>query len=237
MKEINNLIYTLQINYTNDSGLNTSISIKLHDNGLEVKSVKVGNICITEETINGRVLSGRIDNSEGYCGYKYDYQNGENVLNINPNISLDTAISLINKTKMESDFLSAKLILSSILRSDYRFIILNKGNLSIIKTVSAENEKSENCSLQENIDLLKLDGAESFVEQHKKRVYKIDNEFVIEESQTLVDNYIKLQLNELSDIISQNPQNYKELTELKTKVNWAGSNSSIYITNNEEKTL
>ena len=170
MKEINNLIYALEINYTNNSQLNTSISIKLHDNGLEIKSIKVGNVCITEETLNGRIFSGRFDNSDGYCGYKYDYQNRENLLNINPNIPIDTATSLISKTKMESDFLSAKLVLSSISRDDYRVVALNKGSLNIIKTISAENEKSENCSLQESIDLLKLDGAESFVEQHKKRV-------------------------------------------------------------------
>ena len=48
MKEINNLIYTLEINFTNNSGLNTSISVKIQDEGLKTKSVKVENICITE---------------------------------------------------------------------------------------------------------------------------------------------------------------------------------------------
>ena len=114
MKEINNLIYTLEIDYENASGARTSISVKLHDTGLKIKSVKVGDICITEETINGRVLSGRFDNSNGYCGYRYDYKNGENLLNINPNTSINTAISLINKTKQKLDFLSAELVLSSI---------------------------------------------------------------------------------------------------------------------------
>lgn len=218
MREINNLFYALEINYANHSGVNTSISIKMYDHGLKIKCVKVGNISITEETINGRVLSGRFDNSNIYCGYKFHYQNGESLLNINPNISLNTAISLINSTKMEYDFLSAELVLSSISRNDYRVVSLDKGSLNIIKTISAENEKSESCSLQESIDLSKLDGEETFVVRHKKRVYKMNNKCVIEENQTLVDSDIKLQLNELSDIINQHPQNCKELIELKDRI-------------------
>ena len=102
MEKINNLIYTLEINYINNSSLDTSIAIKFYDNGLKIKSVRVGNVCVTEETINGRILSGRFDNLDEFCGYKYDYQNGENLININPNTSLDRAISLINKTKILS---------------------------------------------------------------------------------------------------------------------------------------
>lgn len=218
MKEINNLIYTLEIQYINNSGVNSQISIKLNDNGLKTKSVKVGNICITEETINGRILSGRFDNLDEYCGYKYDYQSGENLLNINPNTSLETAIALINNTKKEPAFLSAEFVLSSILRNDYRVVTLNKGNLNIVKTISAENEKLENCSVQENIYLVKLDGEESFVEQNKKRVYKINDKYTVEEYQDVVDNDIKLQLKELSDIMNQTPYNYKKLKELKIQI-------------------
>ena len=90
-----------EINFVNKAGLDSSIFVSFSDNGLKVKTVKVGNVCITEETINGRVLSGRIDNLDGYCGYRYDYQNGENLTNINPNIDINTAISLINKSKRE----------------------------------------------------------------------------------------------------------------------------------------
>lgn len=233
MKEINNLMYALEINYVNNSGLNTSISIKLHDSGLQVKSVKVGNVCITEETINGRVLSGRFDNLDGYCGYKFDYQNGENVININPNISIHTATSLISNTLMESDFLSAKLVLSSILRNDYRVVILNKGSLNIIKTISAQNERLEHCTLQETINLSKSKGDECFVEQNKKRVYKINDKCVVEENKFLDNSDIKLQLNELSNIISKHPRNYKKLIELKNQI----LKISINNTNNEEKIL
>lgn len=77
---------------------------------MKVKTVKVGNVCITEETINGRVLSGRMDNLDGYCGYRYDYQNGENLTNINPNIDINTAISLLNKSKRQPDFLTSELV-------------------------------------------------------------------------------------------------------------------------------
>lgn len=235
MKEINNLVYTLEINYINKSNLNTSISIQIHDDGLKIKSVKIGDVCITEETINGRILSARFDNTDGYCGYKYDYQNGENLLNLNPNKSLNNTISLINKTKMNSDFLSSEYVLASIFRNDYRVVTLNKGHLNVIKTVSAKNEKSENCSLQETINLLKLDGEESFTEQDKKRIYKIDDKCLIEEDQTLVNSCIKSQLNELSTIMSQAPRNHKDLIALKKKLQLTDSNFSVdNIINNEE---
>lgn len=233
MKEINNLIYTLEINYINNSNIDTSIFVKIHDTGLAVKSVRIGDVCITEETINGRVLSGRLDNLDDYCGYRYDYKNGENLVNINPQIPINTAISLINMKKMESDFLSAQMVLSLISRNDYRVVTLNKGNLKIIKTMSAKNEQSEHYSLQDSVDLLKLEGEERFVEQNKQRVYKIDNKSVVVENQTLADGNIKLQLNELSNILSQNPRNYKELIQLKNQI----QKNIIANLSEQEKTL
>lgn len=233
MNEMNDLIYKIDINYTNNSGIESSISVKFCDNGLKEKVVNIGNVCITEETIKGRVLSGRLDGLDGFCGYRYDYQNGETLININPDMSINNAISLINKKKMEVGFVSAELVLSSILRNDLRVVILNKGNLSITKTVSAKNEKSENCSLQEIIDLIKLDDEGSFEVQSKKRVYKIGDNFAIEESRPLIDNDLKLQLTELSDIIDLNPQNYKALIKFKSKIQKKDNNDNI----NEEKSF
>ena len=207
MHEIKNLSYSLLINFVNKSGLDSAISVKFNDSGLKVKSVKVGNVCVTEETINGRVLSGRIDNSDGYCGYKYDYQNGENLLNINPDIPINTAIALINKSKVQSDYLTAELVLSSIVRNDYRVVVLDDGNLDIIKTVSAENESSQQCCVQETLNLTKSQGEEYFVEQDKTRVYTIDDRLVE-----------KAEISELSDIVSQSPQSYKELIEIKNQI-------------------
>ena len=207
MNAINNLSYTLEINYINKSGLDSTISIKFQDNGLKVKTIKIGNVCITEETLNGRILSGRLDNSEGYCGYRYDYQNGENLININPNIPIENAVYLINKNKGQSDFLTTELIFSSIVRNDYRVVILDEGNLNIVKTVSAENENLEHCCLQETINLSKSKDAESFIEQDKKRVYTINNR-TIEEIQNC----------ELTDVMSQNPQNCKDLINIKNQI-------------------
>ena len=227
MKEINNLMYTLEINYMNKMGLNTKISVQFHDNGLQIRSIAIGNICVKEETINGRVLAGRFENSDGYCGYRYDYKNGENLLNINPQIPISTAVSLINKKKMDTDYMSAELVLSSLLRNDYRVVILDKGTLKITKIVSAENERFEKCSLQEIIDLLQSDGEERFVEQNKKIIYRIDDNCVVEEMQDLVNNDMKSQLNELSYIMGKTPQNYKELLELKNQINKTTMENSL----------
>ena len=119
---------------------------------------------------------------------------------------------------MESDFLSAKLVLSSISRNDYKVVTLNNGSLNITKTISAQNEKLENCTIQECTDLLKLDGEASFVEQYKKRIYKIDDKCIVEETETITDSDIKSQLNELSKIMSLTPQNYKELIKIKNQI-------------------
>lgn len=227
MNEINNLIYSLEINFVNKSGMDYSIYIKFHDNGLKVKSVRAGSVCVTEETINGRVLSGRLDNSDGYCGYRYDYENGENLLNINPSIPINTAIALIKESRGRKDFLTAELVLSSIVRNDYRVVTLDEGSLNVIKTVSAVNEKSELCCLQETVDLSKLSGEESFVEKNKKRVYSIGDK-TVEETQISDDSAITSQLCELSDILSKNPQNYKELIEIKSQL------QKRYIINDEE---
>lgn len=218
MNEINNLTYTLEINFTNKAGLKTSISIKLHDNGLEIKSVKIGDVCVTEETINGRVLSGRLDNTDGYCGYRYDYQNGEVLTNINPSTPLNTATNLINDIKNNSEFTSAKLVLSSLLRNDYRVVILSEGSLNIIKTISAEDENGKNYSYQEVIDLVKQKGTESFAEQHKEKVYKIEDACIVEETPNLTNSDIKYLLSQLIEIYNQNPKSYKDLIKFKTQI-------------------
>ena len=217
MQEINNLIYKIEIKFINNSGIKSTVSMELHDNGLKVKVLKVGDVCVTEEKINGRVLSGRIDNTDGYSGYRYDYKNGENLLNINPTVPISSSTSLINSTKMKSDFISADLVLSSILRNDYRVVILNKGDLNIIKTVSSKNKGLGKCSVQERINLLKLDGEESFIEKSKKRVYKIGGK-VIDESQALSDGDIQSQINIFSQILNKNLQTNKELIELTDKI-------------------
>lgn len=212
MNEINNLIYALEINFTSKTGLDSSIFVSFGDNGLKVKSIIIGKNRVTEETISGRVLSGRFDNLDGFCGYKYDYQNGENLLNINPSVSINDAVSLINKTKKEQDFLIAELILSSILRNDYRVVVLNEGYLNIIKIVSAENEKTELCSVQENINLSKSMGDESFIVQNQSRVYQIGDKCIVDDSE------VKSQLSELLDILCKSPKTYKELIEIKKQI-------------------
>ena len=52
-----------------------------------------------------------------------------------------------------------------------------------------------------------------------------------------MDSDIKLQLSELIEIYNQNPHNYRELNELKNKLNLTGSTSSAFYTDNEEKMI
>ena len=216
METINDLTYELKINYINNNGVNVSMSTTVNDDGLEINSVKIGNVCITEETINGRVLSGRYDENNAFCGYKYNYEknDAEYLVSINPEISINDAVTLINKVKMTPEYLSTRMVFSSILRDDYRVFAIKKGNLNIIKTISAENEKSEKCVYQEIIDLTKTDDTSGFVEVNKKQIYKIDDKCIIENGQQS-NSKIKLKLKKLLEIIKQNPNNHKKLISAK----------------------
>lgn len=208
MQEINNLVYFIQINYVNESGLNVSICRKMDDEGLEMNSIQVGDVCVSEETINGRILSGRYDSSKSSCGYKYNYekQDDEYLVSINKDISLNEAVNLINKTKMSSAFLNAKMVFNSILRQDYRVVVIDKANMVVTKTIVAGKYL-----FQERVALSKLQGEEFFSEKYKESIYQINGKNVT------TNKEIRLQFKELVDIVNQNPNTYKDLLSLKAK--------------------
>ena len=211
MEKINNLKYTIQINYTNNSGSPVSIRREINECGLEMNSTKIGDMCLSEETTYGRVLSGIYENQNTFCGYKYNYgrNNEEFLVNINQETTLETAINLINKTKMESGFLSAKMVLSAVSRNDNRIFAIKSGTVNLIKTVTAENENKEIYFVQENIMLTKTENEESFSEIKKETIFKIDDEYIISSKHNVEI------LNELAEIIKLNPTNYKELINSK----------------------
>ena len=217
MEEMHNLTYSIQVDYINAKGLNVSICKKVNDKGLETNLIKIGDVCITEETIKGRILSGRIDVNNTYCGYRYNYDKGadEYLVNLNDNVLLDTAVSMINKTKMQSDFLTARMVLVSVLRGDYRVLSLDKGNLSIIKTVTAENEQTEKCYVQENIVLTKNEGEKVFTETKKEMICAINGNKNVEN--------VKIKLKELIEVVNKNPYCYNELIVLKQSLKMAKS--------------
>jgi hypothetical protein len=221
MKEINNLTYRLEIENLKNSEIETSITVEFNENGLKTKRIQAGDVCITEEMIGGRILGARLDSPDGYCGYKYDYQNNGVLLNLNPygpdEEAASLAAHLIRERQKNLDFQQADLVLSSILRNDYQVVILKEGDLKVTKTVSAENEKRENCCLQEIVNLSKSDGENSFVENHKTTVYKVNEDEVIE-TQTPIDSEIKSELKALSYIMSQHPQSCKDLAKIKEQI-------------------
>ena len=211
METINNLTYNLKINYVNDLGENILIDIKINDDGLETKSFQVGDVCVTEETISGRVLSGCLSNQKSYCGYKYNYErNDENYLvGTNPDVSISEAVSLINATKMDTRFLASRMVLSSIMRDDYRIFPVKQGNINVIKTIAAENEKNIQYFLQESLILSKSGREVCFKEIDKKRIYKKANRDL------KTDDIMFMALDEL---LNKNINNYKELIETKNKI-------------------
>ena len=215
MEAINNLKYEIIIRFVNDNGVNVSISKKMQDDGLEVNSVSLDDVCITEETICGRVLSGKYSKQNSSCGYRYDYEQGELLINLNEEIPLNTAINLINATKKDSNYLSAKLVLSSVSRGDYRVCSMSKGKLDLVKKVSAEDEKTEECCYQENISMSKIEGDETFLVDDKECIYVINNT-PIKDDDCLDSN--QLRLKELVEISNRNITNYKELLAIKSEL-------------------
>ena len=79
MENIYNLSYDLQVNYTNESGRLVSIGKALYDSGVESKYIKVDDVCVAEETINGRVLSGTYEDQSLCCGYWYNYEKEDKI--------------------------------------------------------------------------------------------------------------------------------------------------------------
>lgn len=215
MEVINNLKYSIEIRYKNDNDVNVILKKEMNDKGLESNSTQIGDVCITEETINGRILSGRYDDKETSCGYRYNYEanNSDYLISLNDNISIENAVNLINKTQKEMDFLSARIVGVSVLRNDLRVVILREGDLDIIKTAVAENENGEECFFRESTSLSKSVGDEGFSEKHKENLYKINDQLVEEDS----DSVIKLK--ELIEIVNRSPNTYKDIASFKDVVN------------------
>lgn len=212
MSALTNLTYQLKIHYVDNSGANVVIYKKICDNGLEVKSIQVGDICVTEETIAGRVLSGKYEDKKTVCGYRYHYEKdgAEYLENINEKVPLASAINMINKTKMTSAFLSAKMTFVSISRSDKVFSI-NDGTIDVEKTAFAEDNQSQLYQYKESSLQTKTPGDETFFETSKTCIYQIDDSVV--ESPLDVD---KENFSTLAAVVDKTPTTYKELIETKT---------------------
>ena len=149
-------------------------------------------------------------------GWQYDYQEGEVVYALkDSNMSVEDSENEIEKIKKK--FHSSEFVLYPILRNDYKNIALNEGSINVTRTLSAQNEKSEQCVMQEKITLFKAKDDDCVKEKSKKKIYKL-NDREIEESQTLVDGVVKSQFMKLSEIMSQYPHNYHKLIELKNSI-------------------
>ena len=220
MNQIKDVTYIIQADYIDNAGQKVLIYRKTQDNGLETNYTKVGDIAITEETINGRVLSGKLTNEDFLCGYKYDYEqeSGEYLINLNETFPLDQAISLINKTKMNRSFLDAKMVFSAVQRRDPKIFALKGGSIDITRQVSATDEHSNTCGFSECVTMQKLDGDENFNTTQVEKTYTVnDNTTTQTDTTSNQDNNIKLAVVELIAIANKNPKSCKELAQVITK--------------------
>lgn len=230
METINNLIYDIQIDFINDSGKNVTISKRIQDNGLEIISFQVGDVLVTEETINGRVLSGRFEDRDSCCGYRYDYSKNSSdyLVTTNNAFSLGDTVNLINKAKMTSDFLNAKMVFTTLTKADYKLFSLKKGHIDLTKSISASDENHKINTYSEFIHLLKEEGNEYCQEESVERSYEIGDEFVSENStnQKKCEDF-KTKMKGLLEIFRENPNNYKNLIKAKETVQQSPETPSI----------
>lgn len=228
MNSLSDLTYQIKVEYTNDNGSTVIISKQIEQNGIETTSTQVGDVCITEKTINGRILSGKLMNNELCCGYQYNYDgNRENYLiNINEEIPLDKSIPLINKTKMNSDFLVAKMTFLCALKKHYDVISLQNNAINLYKTVSASNN-SNTYNIEQNILIAKSKNIDTFEEIKNESIYRIDRNFIIEDNLSsdnnniydqMLYNYLKSNLKDLLMIIEKNPNNSKALNAIISSI-------------------
>ncbi len=230
MDKLNNLTYDIQIDFINNSGNPITISKRIQDNGLETNTFQTNEVCISEETINGRVLSGRFETKDCFCGYKYNYdeKSSNYLVSLNDEISIDTAVSLINKVKATEEFWNAKLALTSLMKNDYRVFAINKGNIDLTKSVSAKNKNSQDCAYTEFIHLSKQAGEEIFSEKSRETTYEIGDEFISDSSASKEKiNDLKVQMKDLIKVLNQNPNNYKDLIKIKESDQQSPNSPSI----------
>ena len=221
METINNLTYEIQIDYINNSGKNVTILKRIQDNGLETILYQIGDIAVTEETINGRVLSGHFECKDTFCGYRYDYSKNTSdyLTTSNKAISLDQTVSLINSAKMSSDFLAAKMVFSALNRNDYKLFTLKKGAVDLTKSISAGDENHKIYSYSELVHLLKDEQSESCSEESREYSYEFGDKFVTATPSNKKEcESLNLKMQELIEVFKQNPNNYKSLISAKEKV-------------------
>ena len=228
MKTIDKLSYKIVVQYKTSTNTPITVSKSMDDLGYETNSIQIGDVCVTDKTIQGRVLSGTLNSSGTVCGYIYNYSknNDEYLTCINPNIPIDIATSLINKTKMTEDFIKARMVLISIMRQDNNIYALPSNTAKVTKTVSAIDEHNQQHVYKEQISLTKHKGTDTFVEKRKVRTYKVGKKSVTENhtltntttSTLKADDTIKNEVLALLDICNSNPQNYRELLHSKKSI-------------------
>lgn len=210
---MSDLTYVIQVDYINDSNEKVSVSRTIYDTGLEVNSISVNGICVVEETINGRVLSGSYISKELECGYRYNYDVDtvdEYLVTTNKDLSLNDTVNLINKTKMKQEFLFAKLIFNMLLRKDYKVVTLKSPSLTMTRRASGVDEDCNVYSCEECLTICKNN---EFFEEFDRGVTCRINEMVISDD---VDEDLFV---ELKQIIDKNPLTYKSLIDKELSKN------------------
>ena len=220
MKE---LTYIIQIDYINDFNEKVSVSRTIYDTGLVVNSISVNNICVVEETINRRILSGSYISEELECGYRYNYDavtSDEYLFTINKELSLNETVNLINKTKMKQEFGLSMMIFNMVLRKDYKVITLKESNIKVSRKVCASDDGVDVYEYEEILDLTKRD-EQQFDESIKRIVCKLNDNVLIDEMHECDEEiYMNdMKFNVLKEALDQNFRTYRDLLNFLNQVN------------------
>lgn len=217
------LTYSIQVDFINDFGEAVSVGRVIYDTGLERNYICVNNICVVEETINGRVLSGSYISKELECGYRYNYDADtvdDYLVTTNKELSLNDTVNLINKTKMKQEFGLSMMIFNMVLRKDYKVITLKESDIKVSRKVSM----CDDClDVYEYEEILHLDKREDqqFEESKKRIVCRLNDAVEIDETyECNEEGYMKdMKFNGLKEIVGKNFRTYRDLLNFLNQVN------------------
>ena len=232
---LNNIEYEINVEYIDKTGKNISISHKMNDQGSEIKTIKIEDQTLTEETLNGRRVSASFNSKDEKCGFRFNYEEEDPdkyLVSLTKDKTPEQAADIIShKTSVGSVFNEPRYILSPIQEGSLKIVMLESGEINVTRTVSAQNENSDNYLYKECVCLSKTNPEEECVEKSKASLYQINdikveeavNIQTVETEQNNEGNTEGMSLEEISDIKSKldclvkvamaNPKGYKKLQE------------------------
>lgn len=144
---------SLEVRYTSADGKNVKIISHEHNPGTTTLITSIEDsgrvVELTEQTIKGRVLGASIKTNDESMGYRYDYSNGEMLVNLNPEHDMACVLKQIQSWQNDQTIKQAKYFLT--LAKHGQLLLIPKDITNVVATklnsetaeVATEEESGE----------------------------------------------------------------------------------------------